>query len=192
MRYLENFSNFEPRSEDLDKWINYIKQNYQIDSRDILDKKVKFVMIDDKPKDITGSFAKKGEIVDLIFNEISYLKKNGQLEQLPEIHEPTVRRAIKDWIEESRKFDVDFAIAKIKEQFPFEKVKEMLDNEVLEWTPEDESESYYVENSNGEAEDAVITHLIDWYVSKYPSSYSDENVDTLRDAIQKTYPFLNY
>jgi len=192
MRYLEKFSNFEPRSEDLDKWINYIKQNYQVDSRDILDKKVKFVMIDDKPKDITGSFAKKGEIVDLIFNEISYLKKNGQLEQLPEIHEPTVRRAIKDWIEESRKFDVDFAIAKIKEQFPFEKVKEMLDNEVLEWTPEDESESYYVENSNGEAEDAVITHLIDWYVSKYPSSYSDENETTLRDVIQKTYPFLNY
>ena len=192
MRYLENFSNFEPRSEDLDKWINYIKQNYQIDSRDILDKKVKFVMIDDKPKDITGSFAKKGEIVDLIFNEISYLKKNGQLEQLPEVHEPTVRRAIKDWIEESRKFDVDFAIAKIKEQFSFEKVKEMLDNEVIEWTPEDESESYYVENSNDEAEDAVITHLIDWYVSKYPSSYSDENEATLRDVIQKTFNFLKY
>ena len=89
-------------------------------------------------------------------------------------------------------FDVDFAIAKIQEQFPFEKVKEMLDKEVLEWTPEDEDGSYYSEHSNGEAEDAIITHLIDWYSSKYPSSYSDENEDTLRESIQKTYNFLNY
>jgi hypothetical protein len=95
-------------------------------------------------------------------------------------------------------FDVDFAIAKIQEQFPFEKVKEMLDKEVLEWTPEDEDGSYYSEHSNGEAEDAIITHLIDWYSIKYPSGYSEESEDansnypTLRQAIQKTYNFLNY
>ena len=89
-------------------------------------------------------------------------------------------------------FDVNFAIAKILEQFPFEKVKEMLDKEVLEWTPEDEDGSYYSEHSNGEAEDAIITHLIDWYSSKYPSSYSDENEEVLRKSIQKTFNFLNY
>ena len=89
-------------------------------------------------------------------------------------------------------FDVYFAIAKIMEQFPFEKVKEMLDKEVLEWTPEDEDGSYYSEHSNGEAEDAIITHLVDWYSSKYPSSYSDDNEEILREAIQRSYNFLNY
>jgi len=95
-------------------------------------------------------------------------------------------------------FDVDFAISKIKEHFDFKKVKEMLDKEVLEWTPEDEDGSYYSEHSNGEAEDTIITHLIDWYSIKYPSSYSEENEEAssnysvLRKAIQKEYNFLNY
>ena len=64
-------------------------------------------------------------------------------------------------------FDVNFAIAKILEQFPFEKVKEMLDKEVLEWTPEDEDGSY-------------------------PSSFSEENEEILRETIQSRYNFLNY
>jgi hypothetical protein len=68
----------------------------------------------------------------------------------------------------------------------------MLDKEVLEWTPEDEDGSYYSDHSNGEAEDAIITHLIDWYSIKYPSGYSDGSEDTLRQSIQKTYNFLNY
>ena len=100
---------------------------------------------------------------------------------------------LRKYNENNSELDVDFAIAKIQEQFPFDKVKQMLDKEVLEWTPEDEDGSYYSEHSNGEAEDAIITHLIDWYSSKYPSSsYSDESEDTLREAIQKTYNFLNY
>ena len=100
---------------------------------------------------------------------------------------------LRKYNENNSDFDVDFAIAKIQEQFSFDKVKQMLDKEVLEWTPEDEEGSYYSEHSNGEAEDAIITHLIDWYSSKYPSSYSsDESEDTLREAIQKTYDFLKY
>ena len=89
-------------------------------------------------------------------------------------------------------FDINFAIAKILEHFSFEKVKEMLDKEVIEWTPEDKESDFYSENSNGEAEDAIITHLIDWYSSKYPSSYSEENEDLLRKTIQERYNFLNY
>lgn len=101
-------------------------------------------------------------------------------------------RYLKKYNENIDTFDVDFAIAKIKEHFTFDKVKQMLDEEVLEWTPEDEDGSYYTEHSNGEAEDVIITHLIDWYSSKYPSGYSDENEEVLREAIQKEYNFLNY
>jgi len=99
---------------------------------------------------------------------------------------------IKKYNENIDLFDVDFAIAKIQEQFNFDKVKEMLDKEVLEWTPEDQTSEYYSQHSNGEAEDAIITFLIDWYSLKYPSSYSRENEDELRQAIQKSYNFLNY
>jgi hypothetical protein len=99
---------------------------------------------------------------------------------------------LRKYNENNSEFDVDFAIAKIQEKFPFDKVKQMLDKEVLEWTPEDEDGSYYSEHSNGEAEDAIITHLIDWYSNKYPSSHSDDSDDILREAIQKTYNFLNY
>ena len=101
-------------------------------------------------------------------------------------------RYLRKYNENIDTFDVDFAIAKIKEHFNFDKVKEMLDKEVLEWTPEEEDGSYYTEHSNGEAEDAIITHLVDWYSSKYPSSYSDENEEALRKSIQKTFNFLNY
>jgi hypothetical protein len=77
-------------------------------------------------------------------------------------------------------FDVDFAIIKIKEKFP--KVKEMLGKEVLMWThPKDGSS--YSDRSNNEAEDIIITHLINWYSSEHP--YSDENKETLIEAIQK-------
>ena len=101
-------------------------------------------------------------------------------------------RYLRKYNENINTFDLDFAIAKIKEYFTFDKVKQMLDKEVLEWTPEDEDGSYYTEHSNGEAEDAIITHIIDWYSSKYPSGYSDENEEVLREAIQKTFNFLNY
>jgi hypothetical protein len=99
---------------------------------------------------------------------------------------------LRKYNENNSEFDVDFAIAKIQEEFSFEKVKEMLDSEVLEWSPEDEDGSYYSEHSNGEAEDTIITYLIDWYSLKYPSSYSDENEEILREALQKSYNFLNY
>lgn len=96
---------------------------------------------------------------------------------------------LRKYNENVNSFDVDFAIAKIQEHFPFEKVKEMLDKEVLEWTPENGDYSHF---SNGEAESAIINYLIDWYSDKYPSSYSEENQDILMSAIQKCYNFLNY
>jgi hypothetical protein len=59
--------------------------------------------------------------------------------------------------------------------------------------PEDEDSSYYSENSNDEAEDAIITHLIDWYLSKYSISFfSFDNEYDLSDAIQKEYNFLSH
>jgi len=83
----------------------------------------------------------------------------------------------------------DFVIAKIKENFSFEMIKELLDKEVIEWTPEEEESTYYSENSNGEAEDAVITYMINWYTTKYQSIINEIDI---KELIQKEYNFLNY
>lgn len=91
---------------------------------------------------------------------------------------------------ESIEFDTDFAISKIKEHFNFETVKDMLDKEIMEWTPDEEDLDWYTNNSNGEAESIVIQHIINWYTTKYPSS--EINEEELEKSIQKEFNFLNY
>lgn len=197
MKYLENFNSYdvpngkEPILDSVNKWMEFLDKRYPISDF----RNMKTIQIEDKMRFLSGSFLTKKRLTDQIFYDIT----TSEEMKGSEIHEPSLRKAIKEWIDKYSKlneslesFDVDFAIAKIQEQFPFEKVKKMLDKEVLEWTPEDEDGSYYLDHSNGEAEDTIITHLIDWYSLKYPSSYSDENEEILRKGIQTSYNFLNY
>lgn len=189
MNYLKLFENFEPQQDQVKYWLNYLDKNYPITDYH----NMKMIDISGKGRYISGPLMVKSTLKQQIFNDIVSDNKEN-------IHEPSLRRAISTWIDQqspvkenlNNEFDLEFALAKIKEHFNFDKVKEMLDKEVLEWTPEEEDGSYYTEHSNGEAEDAIITHLIDWYSSKYPSGYSDENEDILREAIQKEYNFLSY
>jgi hypothetical protein len=197
MKYLEKFNKYNdplgkiPLDMQINNWIKYLDENYPVS----IFRNMKTIQISDKTQYLSEPFLTKSRLKNKLFLDIKYdADEKGSV-----IHEPSLRRAIKDWIdknstinENKNEFDVDFAIAKIKEHFTFDKVKQMLDKEVLEWTPEDEDSSYYTDHSNGEAEDAIITHLIDWFSSKYPSGYLDENEDILRDAIQKEYNFLNY
>jgi len=203
MKYLEKFNKYNdplgkiPLDMQINNWIKYLDENYPVS----IFRNMKTIQVSDKTQYLSEPFLTKSRLKNKLFLDIKYnADEKGSV-----IHEPSLRRAIKDWIdknstinENKNEFDVDFAIAKIKEHFTFDKVKQMLDKEVLEWTPEDEDGSYYSDHSNGEAEDAIITHLIDWYSIKYPSGYSEESEDansnysTLRQAIQKTYNFLNY
>jgi hypothetical protein len=197
MKYLENYKGYSEKMPIEDKvkyWIEYLDKNYSIS----VFKNMKTIKIEDKSYFLSDPFLQKSRLKNRLFLEIKY--------NLPEynsdLHEPSLRKAIKIWIDKNSPlkensnfdsdFDSDFAITKIQEQFPFIKVKEMLDKEVLEWTPEEEDNTYYSEHSNGEAEDAIITHLIDWYFSKYPSSYSEDYEDSFRESIQKAYNFLSY
>jgi hypothetical protein len=198
MRYLENFNKYNtplgklPLEDQVQNWVQYLDDNYPIS----IFQNMKTIEVSGKNQYLSGPILVKSRLVDKLFYDIKYdADEKGSV-----IHEPSLRKAIKIWIDTHSKlnkslesFDVDFAIAKIKEQFPFQKVKEMLDKEVLEWSPEDEDSSYYSENSNDEAEDAIITHLIDWYLSKYPISFfSFDNEYDLSDAIQKEYNFLSH
>ena len=198
MKYLENFNSYdvpngkEPILDSVNKWMEFLDKRYPISDF----RNMKTIQIEDKMRFLSGPIMTKSRHKQQIFYDIT----TSEEMQGSEIHEPSLRKAIKEWIDKYSKlneslesFDVDFAITKIKEQFPFEKVKEMLDKEILEWSPEDEDSSYYSENSNDEAEDAIITNLIDWYLSKYPISFFslDDEYD-LSDAIQKEYNFLKY
>lgn len=197
MKYLEKFNKYNnplgkiPLDMQINNWIKYLDENYPIS----IFRNMKTIQVSDKTQYLSEPFLTKSRLKNKLFLDIKYdADEKGSV-----IHEPSLRKAIKVWIDKNsiineslNNFDVDFAIAKIKEHFTFDKVKQMLDKEVLEWTPEDEDGSYYTDHSNGEAEDAIITHLIDWFSSKYPSGYLDENEDILRDAIQKEFNFLNY
>lgn len=88
--------------------------------------------------------------------------------------------------------DPDFIMAKIKEQFPYDVVKEMFDKEVNEWTPDGEDDTWYERYGNGEAQDVVITDLIGWVEKKYDDEIPDSGLpNNLYELIEKEYDFLN-
>ena len=85
---------------------------------------------------------------------------------------------------ENEEYDLDFVMAKIKEEFTTEKVKELLNTEGKEWSDD------YEENGNGEAEDVIIDQLIEWFESKY-KPLGDDSYTEIRDILQQEYEFLN-
>ena len=85
MRYLESFQDKQPDKSTVDMWQNYIEQQY---SDKIFDTEFgKMVQIDDK----TYFLNNKTDVVNRMFFEISNNIRG-------KIHEPSLRRAIKNWI----------------------------------------------------------------------------------------------
>lgn len=90
----------------------------------------------------------------------------------------------------NNEFDLEFALAKIKDEFNFDKVKKMLDDEILEWIPEGNQESSE-EVTQQAAQDIIIEHMIDWYEKTYPSTTITEEVkNKLIEGIKRDYNFL--
>lgn len=92
-------------------------------------------------------------------------------------------------------FDTDFIIAKIKEEFSEQKVAEMLDEEILEWTDEDWSDEHdseydwYIDHNNGEAQDVIIDQMINWYERNHNNLTIDKEIE-LSQVIKDNYPPL--
>lgn len=95
-------------------------------------------------------------------------------------------------------FDLDFAMAKIKEHFSEDKVVDMFDEEVMEWVDSDWSDDYdseydwYIDHNNGEAQDVVIDTLLNWFTSEYKKKLNIDQHSDLHDAIKQGYDCLNY
>ncbi len=85
-----------------------------------------------------------------------------------------------------KEHDIDFVIAKIKEQYSSELVKQMLGDEIEEWIPEGKDVAWYEEHGNGEAQDVVLDVVINWFEDKY-YRLSDENFDKVKDILTKEY-----
>jgi len=277
MKYIKEFNEYQPDESSVRDLEKYLDVRYEI--KDFRDDKL--IVIDDTPYYLTGFQFNKGRLTDKIFHDIT--------SEVMDLHEPSLRRAIKNWIdkhsmlkesidlsielehklrnltedskltvndfvsefgvnpkhmtdfawasilknaqkyknmsdEEFEKvyneyksniteddaveddtfeeyddyFDLDFAIAKIKDHFDEDKVIGMFDDEVLEWVDtdwEDEYESeydWYVDHNNGEAQDSVINQIINWYKKEFNKTFIIDEHSELFDAIKSEYDCLNY
>lgn len=193
MKYIKEFNEYQPDESSVRDLEKYLDVRYEI--KDFRGDKL--ILIDDKPYFLTGFQFNKGRLTDKIFYDVT--------SEVMDLHEPSLRRAIKNWIdkhsmlkENLETFELQFAMAKIKDHFDEDKVIEMFDDEVLEWVDSDWEDDYeseydwYVYHNNGEAQDSVINQIINWYKKEFNKILSIDEHSELFDAIKSEYDCLNY
>lgn len=193
MKYIKEFNEYQPDESSVRDLEKYLDVRYEI--KDFRGDKL--IVIDDKPYYLTGLQFNKGRLTDKIYYDVT--------SEVMDLHEPSLRKAIKSWIdkhnmvkENLQNFDLQFAMAKIKDYFDEDKVVQMFDEEVLEWVDSDWQDDYeseydwYVDHNNGEAQDSVITQIINWYKKEFDKNLSIDEHSELFDAIKSEYDCLNY
>jgi hypothetical protein len=193
MKYIREFNEYEPDKSSVTDLEKYLDVRYEI--KDFRGDKL--IVIDDKPYYLTGFQFNKGRLTDKIYYDVT--------SEVMDLHEPSLRRAIKNWIdkhsmlkENLETFDPQFAMAKIKNHFDEDKVVQMFDEEVLEWVDSDWQDDYeseydwYVDHNNGEAQDSVITQIINWFKKEFNKTLNIDEHSELFDAIKSEYDCLNY
>ena len=100
-------------------------------------------------------------------------------------------RYLKKYNENLDQQDPVFVIAKIKEEYPKDKVQDMLDKEIKQWIPDEKDPDFYSTSGNGEAEDVIINQMIGWFDKKY-YALSEENFEKVKQLILKEYDLLNF
>jgi hypothetical protein len=95
-------------------------------------------------------------------------------------------------------FDVDFAVAKIKHFYSEYDVKNMVDDEIENWVEDDQigdnyedKVDWYYDNASGEAEEVVISQLINWYEDEFKKELTEEQKIQLYEIIIKEYSGIN-
>lgn len=98
-------------------------------------------------------------------------------------------------------FDLEFAMAKVKEHYSEDEVVELFDDEWPNWVDNDWEDDgdydteydWYMDHNNNEAQDAVIHQMMNWYCKEFNggnSLASDPHCE-LFDAIKDEYSCLN-
>lgn len=91
---------------------------------------------------------------------------------------------LRKYNESNEQQNLDFVLAKIKEEFDIDKVKETYEKEMTEWSDD------YPNSGNGEAEDIILNQMIGWFELKH-SKLSDELFEEVYNKLQEEYEFLN-
>jgi hypothetical protein len=193
MKYIKEFNEYQPDESSVTDLEKYLNVRYEI--KDFRGDKL--ILIDDKPYYLTGFQFNKGRLTDKIYYDVT--------SEVMDLHEPSLRKAIKNWIDKNsmlkenlESFDLQFAMAKIKEEFDEDKVIGMFDEEVLEWVDSDWQDDYeseydwYIDHNNGEAQDSVINQIINWYKKEFDKRLNIDGHSELFDAIKSEYDCLNY
>ena len=92
MKNLKTFENFEPIDSEVSEIESWLSDRYQINWYNVLDKKVKGIVVDDKVRYINGGFSSKKYLVGKIYLEV--------VDELSELgySEPSIRKAIKNFL----------------------------------------------------------------------------------------------
>ena len=92
MKFLNEYADFEPRQDLVEKYREEIEQNYKVITDN--NTEYKLVLIDDRIYYLSGPYGSKSNVVNRIFFDMSY----GN-----DIHKPSLRKAIKDWFNDNSK-----------------------------------------------------------------------------------------
>jgi hypothetical protein len=159
MKYLDKHpSSYEPRDKEVEELVEVIDKRYKVK----VDRKMSYVMIDDKVHYLSGFLFNKGRIVNKMFLDIKYyFEEIGK-----KLNEPSLRKAIKTWIDLNSK--------PIKESF------KNTDEEILMFFTD-----YYDESTNNFKIENVLLHDNKEVVKetpylKNPSRYKKAKLVTVR------------
>ena len=92
MKYIKEFHEYEPETDQVSRWFDYIQKNYIIGDYH----GNKYIMVDEKPQYLSGYMFNKGKLTNLLFWDIKSSKEESK------IHDPSLRKAIKEWIDSNR------------------------------------------------------------------------------------------
>ena len=86
MNFILEFDKWKPDPKQIQFWQNYVEEHYPVKMYD----GAKFIIIDENPLYITGNYANKGRLIQKVYWDIETTYQG-------EIHEPSLRKAIKFW-----------------------------------------------------------------------------------------------
>jgi hypothetical protein len=90
MKFLENYSDYQPQNNLVDEYLKIISSKYKSKSSPYVPHK--YVEVDDRMHYLSGNFKNKGRLIDKIFFDLTYDN---------EFHKPSLRKAIKIWIDDN-------------------------------------------------------------------------------------------
>ena len=93
MRHISNFNDWKPIPELVSEYEDILYKNFEIKNFE----NQKIILIDDKMYYLSGPFSNKGNLTNKIYHQVydKYLLHSS--------HEPSLRRAIKNWIDSNSK-----------------------------------------------------------------------------------------